>query len=176
MKRFPLVSRLHMLYLTYMHIRGNKIPCRMHTSSVNSVLCYVIQRSCNIDFSSATTTATSYQDFRCTNTLLLALKLMRRILSSSYRPIRANPKVIQENRFPVTANLLIRNPCRKLHRVATCCALLSCRKTIILFSRMIMPFINGSSIYLAIFAEILIFLFRLMDEYNSVVVINFRVS
>lgn len=161
-----------MLYLTYTHIRRNEIARRtLHTSSANSVLYYVIQQSRNIDFSSATTTATSYQDFRCTNTHHLALKFTSRILSSSYRPIRANPKVIQENGFPVTANLLIRNPCRKLHRVATCCALLSCRKTIstmILFSRTIMPLINDLSIHLATFAEILVFLFRLINEYNSV--------
>lgn len=133
----------------------------------------MLQRLHNIDFSS--TTVTLYQNFRCTNTPLFALKLTSLILSFSYRPIRTNPKVIQENGFPVTTNLLIRNPCRKLHHVATCCALLFCKKTIstiILFYRMIMRLINSLSICLAIFAAILIFLFRSINEYNSIVLIN----
>lgn len=152
MKRFHLACVFaYALPNVYAQFRGNKIACRIYIVD-NSVLCYTA-RPRNIDFSSDDDGDIVPQDFRCTNTPLFALKLASRILSSSYRSILANPKVIQENGFAVTANLLIRNPCRKLHRVATCCTLLSCEKTIsamILFSRTIMPFITGSSIHLAI--------------------------
>lgn len=172
MKRFRLLSCLHMLYLTYTHnFAGIKyhVECVYRPAIVYYIMLYN-GRVISI-FQAQRRRRHRTQDFRCTNTPLPALKLTSRILSPSYRPIRANPKVIQENGFPMTTNLLIRNPCRKLHRVATCCALLSYRKII---STMILFFSYDHATYKSLinpswnFRKILnsFLLFHLINEHN----------